>query len=252
MHVRTDSSSRITTTGQLLDLLDGLFDERADSTSRAASEHWNRILRTDGHPLNTDLVDINLLDWHRRGLLRFPVGGTALDIGCGLGRNSRWLASHGLTVTAVDIADAALEAARQRTDGAGITFLELDFLRERVPAGPFDVVYDSGCFHHLAPHRRISYLESLRTALAPGGSFGICTFAAGRMGSAAPDDVLLRRGGLGEGVGYTNAELTKMFSWLELVEASPMPPAETVDEPAFTQDFLTVALFHRPHRRDST
>lgn len=94
----------------------------------------------------------------------------------------------GASVTGVDIAASALEAARGRTEG--VEFREVDFLREGVPGGPFELVYDSGCFHHLAPHRRISYLKSLREVLAPGGYFGICTFTAGRMGSTEPDDVL--------------------------------------------------------------
>jgi hypothetical protein len=35
--------------------------------------------------------------------------------------------------------------------------------------GPYDLIYDSGCLHHLPPHRRISYLALLERALAPGG-----------------------------------------------------------------------------------
>jgi SAM-dependent methyltransferase len=172
---------RIATVDELLQLLDTLHEQRADATSRAASEHWGSILQSEGHPLNTDLPDVNLIAWH--------------------------------------------EAA-------------------------FDFVYDSGCFHHLAPHRRISYLRSLEAALAPGGYFGICTFTAGLMGSDAPDDVLMRSGYLGEGVGYTEAELVQMFFGLELVDAGPMLEQRTVTEPAFSQNFLTVALFRRPRAAD--
>lgn len=235
---------RISTVDELLDLLDTLHGQRADATSRAASEHWNDVLQREGHPLGTDLADSNLIDWHQTGQLPMETLRTALDVGCGLGRNSRWMAQFGASVTAVDIADSVLVAARKRSRDLPVRFLDLDFLREPLPTAPFDLVYDSGCFHHLAPHRRISYLLALRTALAPGGYFGICTFTAGRMGSAAPDDVLMRSGRLGEGVGYTEDELAGIFSWLELVTAGPMP-AE-VGEPAFSQDFLTVALFRRP------
>lgn len=245
---------------QLLDLLDGVFEGRADSTSRAASEHWNGILLREGHPLNTDLPDASLVAWNQAGQLPMEKVATALDVGCGLGRNSRWMAGFGASVTGMDIATSALEAARGRTAGraerhtagraeghtGGVEFFEVDFLREEVPGGPFELVYDSGCFHHLAPHRRISYLKSLREVLAPGGYFGICTFTAGRMGSDEPDDVLMRSGSLGEGVGYTETELAEMFSWLDLVAAGPMPGQDAVDEPVFTQDFLTVALFRNP------
>ncbi|MCI0541438.1 MAG: methyltransferase domain-containing protein [Verrucomicrobiales bacterium] len=41
-------------------------------------------------------------------------GGTALDIGCGAGREAIFLAKCGLRVIAVDISAKALEIARQR------------------------------------------------------------------------------------------------------------------------------------------
>jgi SAM-dependent methyltransferase len=100
-------------------------------------------------------------------------------------------------VIGIDIAGYAIEEANRRSSAHRVTYLELDFLREDVPAGPFDLVYDSGCFHHLAPHRRISYLQARDACLAPGGRFGISTFASGRMGSEADDLALLRAGRLG-------------------------------------------------------
>ena len=38
--------------------------------------------------------------------------GTALDLGCGQGRNSFWLASRGFTVTGLDLSPVAIEQAR--------------------------------------------------------------------------------------------------------------------------------------------
>ena len=72
-----------------------------------------------------------------------------------------------------------------------LAFLPLD--------GPYDLIYDSGCFHHLAPHRRISYLDLLGRHLAPGGWFGLSCFAAGEdgMGTERPDAALYRAKTLG-------------------------------------------------------
>src|SRR6185312_9337999 len=100
-------------------------------------------------------------------------------------------------------------------------FAECDFLRDQVPGAPFDLVYDSGCFHHVAPHRRISYRTALDRALAPGGLFGICTFTKGEMGSDAPDAELLLSGGFGEGIGYTVGELADIFDDLGLLDGAP-------------------------------
>lgn len=240
---------RITTTQQLLELLDGLFADGVDWTSRAGADHWAEVFSREGHPLNSDLPDANLLGWAQRGLL----GGlgcqteplTALDIGCGLGRNSRWLANAGFAVLGIDIAAYAVEEATRRSSAHRVAYLELDFLREDVPAGPFDLVYDSGCFHHLAPHRRISYVQALDTCLAPGGLFGISTLATGKMGSEADDLALLRAGRLEGGIAYSLDELREMFSAFAVLDARPMPAAAEVDQPAFSQDFLNTALFRK-------
>ena len=236
---------RITTNEQLMELLDSLYAGGADRTSRDAANFWDALFQQPDHPLSSDLPDAGLVAWQAEGLLGDRPRRSALDVGCGLGRNSRWLAERGFTVTGIDIAPGAIEEAARRSAGQPATFLELDFIREKVPGEVFDLVYDSGCFHHLAPHRRISYMAALEATLAPGGLFGICTFAAGQMGASAGDRDLLHQGSLEGGVGYTLDELREMFSWLEMVDARPMPDAETVPEPAFAKDFLNVALFRR-------
>src|ERR1700759_2201186 len=76
-----------------------------------------------------------------------------LDLGCGPGRNAIWLARQGADVTGVDFSAGALDWARERASAAGVT---LDLRNESIfdadlgDAG-YDLVYDSGCFHHLAP-----------------------------------------------------------------------------------------------------
>lgn len=236
---------RATTVDQLMEVLDGLYAAGADRTSRDAAGFWDALLRQDDHPLNSNLPDASLVAWDLAGHFSGPLNRTALDVGCGLGRNSQWLAARGFSVTGIDIAPDAIAEAVRRSPGPATTFLQRDFVREDVDGAPFGVVYDSGCFHHLAPHRRISYMRSLDACLAPGGLFGICTFAAGRMGTDATDEVLLGQGRLDGGVGYTVDELREMFSWLETLEAGAMPGAAAVTAPAFSQDFLNVALFRR-------
>jgi hypothetical protein len=68
------------------------------------------------------------------------------------------------------------------------------------------------------------------------------------MGISSADADLLRQGQLRGGIGYTLDELREMFSWLEAVDAGPMPASVPSREPVFTQDFLNVALFRRPTR----
>lgn len=236
---------RVTTHDQLMELLDSLYADGADRTSSDAAGFWDALLQQPDHPLTSDLPDASLVAWQSAGLLADRPRRRALDVGCGLGRNSRWLAAAGFTVTGVDISPYAIEEAARRSQGHVVSYVQLDFVRESIPGGSFDLIYDSGCYHHLAPHRRISYMQALETVLAAGGRFGICTFAAGRMGTDADDRDLLREGRLHGGVGYAVDELQQMFAWLEPLDAGRMPSAETVGEPVFAHDFLNVALFRR-------
>ncbi|CAM3186803.1 hypothetical protein DESA109040_01690 [Deinococcus saxicola] len=169
----------------------------------------------------------------------------ALDIGCGLGRNTRWLARQGYHATGVDLSALAIAQARNCATETDATFLEGDFLREAMPGSSFDVVYDSGCFHHLPPHRRLTYIQAVMTCLKPGGLFGICTFTAGKMGSDADDLTLLRQGELEGGIGYSADDLEDIFCDLEPLDNRPLRPLQDSSEPAFTMDFLRASLFRR-------
>jgi 2-polyprenyl-3-methyl-5-hydroxy-6-metoxy-1,4-benzoquinol methylase len=93
-----------------------------------------------------------------------PTRGKALDIACGSGRNSVWLAQRGLEVTAIDLSG---EALRQGKDlalpcGCHVTWLQDDV--ESYPFGPneYDVV---ACFYYRSP----ALYAKIRRAIRPGG-----------------------------------------------------------------------------------
>ncbi|MCY3540688.1 MAG: methyltransferase domain-containing protein [Gammaproteobacteria bacterium] len=69
-------------------------------------------------------------------------GSRALDIACGTGRNSRFLASRGFEVTGVDVSDVALAKARNTThpNNGQITYIHHD-LDEGLPLlANFDLI----------------------------------------------------------------------------------------------------------------
>ncbi len=98
----------------------------------------------------------------------------ALDVGCGSGMHSVWLARHGWQVTGIDFMDRALEMARERSQTAGteIHFEKRDVLAPTQPTEPFDLVLDVGCLHSWkrADHRA-AYRANLMSWLAPGGDY---------------------------------------------------------------------------------
>lgn len=117
--------------------------------------------------------DVGTPDRHLTGFVeaRQPGRARALEAGCGTGTNALWLAGRGYRVTAVDLSALALERARAKAPpGAPCTFERLDFLAETPPGGPFDLVFDRGCFHVFdEPADRRRFAERVAALLAPGG-----------------------------------------------------------------------------------
>jgi len=98
--------------------------------------------------------------------------GKALDIGCGAGTDSVYLAQQGWDVTALDFIPKALEFTQARAAAAGVsvTPVEADITTWEVP-GAFDVVLDHGLLHNMDPERYPAYRERLLEAVAPDGDF---------------------------------------------------------------------------------
>jgi 2-polyprenyl-3-methyl-5-hydroxy-6-metoxy-1,4-benzoquinol methylase len=223
-----------------LDLLDEIVarSERGDRTSAAAADFWAEMITREGHPLATDLPDENLVDWHARGLIRDLHGVRALDIGCGNGRNSKWLADQGATVEGIDISEPLLNLVRHRMP-PGVRLTPVDVLRDPLPVGPFNIVYDSGCFHHIAPHRRATYLERVQPLIEPGGVFGIVTLASGAC-DVITDAEMIVSGDTCGGTAFDLDDLQDIFSALQMVEGRRLRPGV---EGTFAMDFLHAALF---------
>jgi SAM-dependent methyltransferase len=96
--------------------------------------------------------------------------GRALDVACGEGRNSVWLASRGWRVTGVDFSHAGLaKAARLATErGVEVTLVEADVVEWRPPSASFDLVIVM--YLHLVADERRQVLANAASALAPGGT----------------------------------------------------------------------------------
>ena len=96
----------------------------------------------------------------------------ALDIGCGTGDNSIWLAQKGFQVVGVDISETAVQKARDKALATQVacTFLVLDFLTHNIDGGPFGFVFDRGCFHTLnSDEERGSFAEKVAAHLEKDG-----------------------------------------------------------------------------------
>ncbi len=74
-----------------------------------------------------------------------------LDIGCGSGTDTIWLAKQGFSLTSIDVSSIALEKAQRKASEAGVQcrFLKADFpgRKRKITGAPFGFVFDRGCFH---------------------------------------------------------------------------------------------------------
>jgi SAM-dependent methyltransferase len=120
------------------------------------------------------------LPWHRadppallvKALDARDRPGSALDVGCGAGTYSLYMARRGYTVTAVDFMPTAISMLQRQveTSGLDVVALKADITRWEAPR-TFDVVLDVGCLHSLGSDRHAAYRERLLRWLAPGGDF---------------------------------------------------------------------------------
>ncbi|GAB3685639.1 NAD(P)/FAD-dependent oxidoreductase [Angustibacter aerolatus] len=100
------------------------------------------------------------------------VPGTALDVGCGEGADTIWLAQRGWHVTALDFSAAGIARARAHAEAAGvadrITWVQADVRTWTPPSAAFDLV--SSQFMHQAPAVRGPLFDRLADAVRPGGT----------------------------------------------------------------------------------
>nr|WP_239485529.1 SAM-dependent methyltransferase [Micromonospora humidisoli] len=138
---------------------------QAGPVDEATARHWDELYRGrerywSGRP-NPHLVDV-------AGAL--PPG-TALDLGCGEGGDTVWLARQGWRVTAVDVSTAALERSAAAVAAAGMAAL-VDFQRHDLartfPTGVFDLV-SAQFLQSPLEFPRAEVLRAAARAVAPGG-----------------------------------------------------------------------------------
>src|SRR2546422_9877813 len=145
------------------------------------------------------------------GARRLPAG-PALDLGCGTGTTSVYMASNGWQVTGVDFVPRAVRAARAKAAAARlpVAFLVGDVTRlHEYPIEPgFDLLFDQGCFHSLPETAQPAYADEVTRAARSGATYLL--YAFGRQSGERRR--FFPKGG-------TPDEVRARFSEVELVEA---------------------------------
>lgn len=224
----------------LLEMLDTLLQENSQFS-------WNNFYanREKQIPFFVNAPDENLVRYFEQGIFH---SGRALELGCGPGRNAIYLAENGFSVDAVDLSEEGISWGRERAieKNIHVNFINKSIFNLEIEEGTYDIVYDSGCFHHIAPHRRMNYLALLNKALKPNGYFGLtCFIPGGELGGANISDwEVYRLHSLQGGLGYTEEKLRTIFQDYDVIEIRKMKEIKQENN-QFGVPFLWTALFRK-------
>lgn len=105
--------------------------------------------------------------------------GAVLDAGCGTGENALYVASLGLPVLGVDVAETALAIARVKAGdrGIGVEFAAADALHMERLGRRFETVLDCGLFHTFDGDERPGYVASLASVTEHDGTLYVLCFS---------------------------------------------------------------------------
>ena len=97
-------------------------------------------------------------------------GRRILEIACGTGYWTQFLAPEAASIVAIDSAEETLRIARNRVTAGNVSFALGDAYAPPRQGGPFDAAFAGFWFSHVPHARRIAFLDALDTALSPGAT----------------------------------------------------------------------------------
>jgi SAM-dependent methyltransferase len=105
--------------------------------------------------------------------------GAVLDAGCGTGEHALLIASLGLPVLGIDVAETALASARKKAQDRGVEaeFATADALRLERLERSFDTVLDCGLFHSFDAEEQARYAASLASVTIHDGTLYVLCFS---------------------------------------------------------------------------
>jgi tocopherol O-methyltransferase len=127
---------------------------------------------------------------------RIPRGARVLDVGCGLGGSSFWLARHfDCSVLGITISPVQKQIAEKRAFALGLSdrvrFVLKDANQLDFAARSFDVIWNIECSEHLADKAR--FIQECARLLRPGGVIALCAWLVSEPMSGSRNNELLAK-----------------------------------------------------------
>ncbi|MEG0611455.1 MAG: class I SAM-dependent methyltransferase [Clostridium sp.] len=218
-------------------MLDSILEKRD-------SEWWDKFYLDKEKPIPffKNIPDENLISYCNSGILS---KGKALDIGCGNGRNSMYLTKQGFNAIGIDISNTSINWANELSkeySNKPMFMCKSLFEFEDIPQS-FHFINDSGCFHHIKPHRRSSYFESVLKYLKEDGYFAMTCFNLDGGANISDYDVY-RDYSMHGGLGFSEYKLRKILEvYFEVIEFRKMQESNNLE--VFGKEFMWAVLMKK-------
>ena len=141
--------------------------------------------------------------------------GRALDLGCGTGTTTIYMASKGWEATGVDFVPRAIKTARAKAARAAASAVfivgDVTRLHELTIEPGFDLLFDQGCFHSLPEAAQPAYAREISRMARSGATYLLYAFG--------PQPADKRRPFFPRGL--SPDDVRTRFGEFELVEARP-------------------------------
>lgn len=105
--------------------------------------------------------------------------GRSLDICCGAGTQSIYMAKKDFNVIGIDISPTAIKVAKRRAKEAGVKVNFVIGISFQLPFNDktLDFVFDRGCFHHVPVDKRQDYINGVDRVNKHKGRFYLSCFS---------------------------------------------------------------------------
>ena len=150
-------------------------DRRPTSHERMYGQPWDASYRDGPAPWDIGRPQPAIARLASEG----GFSGAVLDAGCGTGEHSLLVASLGLSVLGVDVAETALAMARKKASDRGIEveFAAADAFQLERLGRMFETVLDCGLFQTFEGDERPGYVASVASATKRDGTLYVLCFS---------------------------------------------------------------------------
>ena len=224
----------IISTKDVLVMLDELLEKRD-------GEWWNDFYaeRTRRVPFFKCVPDEELILYCNEGIFH---KGKSLDIGCGNGRNTFYLAEQGFDSLGIDISEESIAWAKEmlQEKSQKPCFERKSLFDFEAESRSFDLILDSGCFHHIKPHRREEYLTEIQALLKDDGYFLMTCFNLDG-GANITDYDVYRDYSMHGGLGFSEEKIKAILKpYFDIKEFRRMKESDNPE--IFGKNFMWVIL----------